>query len=143
MVADGAITIVDVCTEPGDSCKAFELEGIVTATGKVAWTLPGFRTVGAIGDGYALINDSTAIDPNPNNPATPTPGWILADTRTGKQLADDQHWADSSFFVQGCCGDYSSSVERYGGVVVAQNVDVLRVWLPRAATAQEHTLSLP
>jgi hypothetical protein len=143
LVADGPITIVAVCTEPVESCRSFELRGIVTATGKVAWALPGFRQLGAIGDGYALINDSTAVDPDANGTATLTPGWILVDTRTGEQVADDQHWSDSSLFVQGCCADYSAWVRRFGGVVVAQNVDVLRVWLPRAATAQEHTLSLP
>jgi hypothetical protein len=135
--ADGAITVVAVCTQTTDlSCQSYALAGVVTATGKVAWTLPGFRQLGAIGDGYALINDSSALDPNP--------GWILVDTRTGKQVADDQHWTESTLFQIGCCGDYSSWVRRFGGVVVAQSSDVLRVWLPRTATpAKEHTLSLP
>jgi hypothetical protein len=143
LVADGDITIAAVCTHTDNgSCMAMELDGIDTNTGDVVWSLPGFRTLGAVGDGYALINDSPALEPN--STATLTPGWILIDTRTGKQVAADQHWSDSSFFVQGCCDDYSSWVERFGGVVVAQNTDVLRVWLPRDATpANEHKLSLP
>jgi hypothetical protein len=145
MEADGDITIVAVCTHTDNgSCTAIELDGINTDTGEVVWTLPGFRMLGAVGDGYALINDSPAADPDPNSTATLTPGWILIDTRTGKQVADDQHWTDSSFFAQGCCDDYSDWVERFGGVVVAQNTNVLRVWLPRDATpAQTHALSLP
>ncbi len=144
MVADGPITVVAICKHADVNCTSLELDGVETATGKVAWTLPGFRQLGAIGDGYALINDSAAIDPNPNGPGTLTPGWIMIDTRTGKQVADDQHWSDSSLFVQGCCADYSSWVHRFGGVVVAQNVDMLRVWLPRDTTpSKEHALSLP
>jgi hypothetical protein len=145
LVADGDITIAALCTHSDNGiCTAIELDGINTDTGDVVWTLPGFRMLGAVGNGYALINDSPALDPDPNKTATLTPGWILIDTRTGKQVSDDQHWSDSSFFVQGCCDDYSSWVERFGGVVVAQNTDVLRVWLPRAATpASEHTVSLP
>jgi hypothetical protein len=106
--------------------------------------LPGFRQLGAIGDGVALINDSSILDLDQNSTTPPSAGWILIDTRTGKQVADDQHWSETPLFQIGCCGDYSSWVQRFGGVVVAQNNDVLRVWLPRAATpAQEHSLSLP
>jgi hypothetical protein len=145
MVADGDISIVAVCTHTDNgSCTAIELDGIDTDTGDVVWTLPGFRMLGAVGDGYALVNDSPAADTDPNSTATLTPGWILIDTRTGKQVADDQHWGDSSFFVQGCCDDFSDWVQRFGGVVVAQNTNTLRVWLPREATpADEHKLSLP
>ena len=35
-----------------------------------------------------------------NKTATLTPGWMLIDTRTGKQVSADQHWGDSSFFVR-------------------------------------------
>ena len=143
VAADGPITIASICTKRvNGECRAFEVDGVVTATGKIAWTLPGFRFVTAIGGGRALVNDGPAFDPTGSD--TLTPGWMMIDTATGKQISGQQ-WTDPATFQQGCCGESENvRVTRLGGVVVALNYAKLRIWLPKELTPTEtKQVSLP
>jgi hypothetical protein len=138
---DGLTAVATVCTNGTvDQCVP-ALVGLDNTTGKRLWTLPGWRHVSALADGYLLASDSdlTSID------ATAVgPGWSLFNARTGKIVSASQHWTDPNEFTIGCCGD-SGLIDVYhlGGMVIAIHYRQLRVWLPLTIAGTPHTITIP
>jgi hypothetical protein len=149
LVTDDAMAIAGVCTAsapttPGGpaNCTRFAVVGVQAATGQPVWSLDGYRSVTAVGDGHVLIQDGPAFDPSFTT--TPTPGWVLIDDRTGRPLDAAQHWTDPEAFRHGCCGESEYVwVARSGGVLFARNDRHLRVWYPKAEGTATVAVAVP
>jgi hypothetical protein len=142
VVSDGGVSVTGICTnQPATPPCTYALVGVDSSTGKLLWSLPGFRFVPAFSNGYVLANDATVLYSDDGNP---TPGWVLLNAATGTIVDASQNWSDPDAFRQGCCGEGEYVwVNRSGGVVIAVNNTKVNVWYPKAVAPLAHTVSIP
>lgn len=133
-VTVGDVTLLSGCTEHTAEgiCASESLLALDAATGKLRWTLPGYRTVYATGDGYALLNEEWVGAGGSSDPRGPD--IVMIDLATG-QPVEGQRWSGDTFFM-GCCADMSFTTND-GGVVITSDVTSLQVFLPVAFESLE------
>jgi hypothetical protein len=95
-----------------------------TTTGETVWERESDGSVVLVDDGLVLISDG-----------------VLLDARTGEVV---QTFADGVDFAITCCaGSDYHWLRSYGGVLVHNDYDTMRVWLPAALDLAPHEVSLP
>jgi len=140
MATAGDVTVVAGCRgtpTPENYCPEPMLAGLRTSNGATAWMLDGWRGVGAVGDGYAIVTDFDTSLPGADG------GWIMIDTDTGRAV-DGQQWSGADTFRQGCCGESEFvNVRMFGGILVTVNERSVAIYYPIGTTSgtQEVVLS--
>lgn len=116
-----------------------ELVALDRLTGEELWVLPGAR-------GVPVIAGDTAIISDPTPDASFAGGYVHIDLRTGQRTDAGSEFLDAwpaGSFAEECCGGYDTvNVKRSGGVVVATNLDRIRVWYPPELTTATVTVDL-
>ncbi len=138
---DGDIAVASTCgprdTSGNDWCPDAAVEGVEARTGRTVWRLDGNYGVSIVADGVALIAGPFDSDPSTIEPTV----WTMIDTATGRQVADDQRWADPYSFGIGCCDSPNRAWVDDGVVFTVDEVD-LQVWYPRQFSTPTATTSL-
>lgn len=126
-VADDVV-MARVC--PGGdpmTCETWSLTGLDAATGTTRWHLDDAGFAVAWGDGVALVGSAERT-------------WMI-DVRTGEPI-DDVTWPPRTF-TQECCGEGDFvTAHRLGGLMVAIDSPVVRVYAPRALAADPVTVTV-
>jgi outer membrane protein assembly factor BamB len=128
--ADGA------CVWGDDGPPEEEMVGFDIETGAELWTLPGTRSVPVAAGNTAIVTDW-------DGDTVASSGYVLVDLVTGERIGPDGDPWPAEAFAQECCGgDVFVNVQRDGGVVVATNMEHVRVWYPPELTTPTVTVEL-
>ena len=124
-----------VCTWVDDEPPAEELVAFDLETGVELWSTPGGRALTAVAGNTALATARAG------EVGLSADGYVLLDLTTGDAVPGAT-WPAGSF-DEGCCGEGEYlHVSRTGGVVVATDMDHVRVWYPPELTTPTVTVDL-
>lgn len=124
-----------VCTQDDDGQPVEELVAYDRETGDQIWSTPGARALTAVTGNTALATARAGEF------GLTADGYVLLDLMTGEAVPGTA-WPAGSF-DEGCCGEGEYlHVSRMGGVVVATDMDHVRVWYPPELTAPTVTVDL-
>lgn len=132
----GDVVLANVCrqADPSVGCARGEFAAFDVATGDQRWALPGFRSVGVVGERVAIVGDEP-VDGVGNRADR------MIDLATGEPIPG-QEW-DGAAFDNACCGDgdyiYTG---RAGGLVWAKDYTTIRLYYPEALSAPTVTVDL-
>lgn len=113
-----------------------ELVGFDVDTGEELWVREGSHAVPVIGGDVAIVTEW-------DDETVGSSGYVLIDLLTGEQIGPDGDAWPAEAFAQECCGgDVYVNVRRHGGVVVATNMEHVRVWYPPELTMPTVTVDL-
>jgi hypothetical protein len=116
---------------PQEELAAFDIE-----TGRELWRREGAHAVPVLVDNRAIATDRD------EQSVAPT-GYVLLDLQTGERIGPEGDPWPSTAFAQECCGgDVYVNVQRHGAVVVATNMEHVRIWYPPELTTPTVTVDL-
>ena len=127
----GGLKIVQVCTvtlgdvEGSFSCSADQVFALDSSTGATVYERSG--TIGFVAGGHILLQTDGI--------------WRILDATSGDLV---QEFGDDVDFETECCaGSEYHWLRLYGGVVLHNDYDTLRVWLPASSGLLPQEISLP
>lgn len=123
------------CGWVGDEPPHEELVGFDLTSGEELWVRDGAHAVPVVAGNSAIVTDRVGD-------AVTSSGYVLIDLLTGERIGPDGAWPDGAFAQECCGGDVYVNVQRHGAVVVATNMDHVRVWYPPELTTPTVTVDL-